>query len=140
MNPVDAIEDNNAPTKDECNMAMLIHILALVAGFIGPLVLWAVKRNESKFIDRHGKACLNMEITFVIAIVALYLVLFIPIILLSSSMHGNDFGGWAVGFIIGSVVLLLLAVFLRLIFPIIAAVRASRGEEYTYPLSIRFIK
>jgi uncharacterized Tic20 family protein len=48
-------------------MAMLIYVLGLLTSFIGPLILWLMKRQESRFIDHHGKEYMNMTITACIA-------------------------------------------------------------------------
>ena len=43
------------PTREECDLGMLCHLLGLLTGFVGPLILWLVKKDESRFIDHHGK-------------------------------------------------------------------------------------
>ena len=56
--------------SDEKSMAMFCH-LAAFSGWIGipfghvlgPLIVWLLKRKESKFIDTHGKASLNFQIS-----------------------------------------------------------------------------
>lgn len=99
-------------------MAMLIHVLVIFTGFIGPLIIWVMKRDESAFIDRHGKTALNFSITLTIG----YFVSAILILVL-----------------IGILMILVLLV-VGIVFPIIAAMAANRGDEYTYPLTIPFIK
>ena len=37
----------NQPTKDECTMAMLAHLLQVFSGFVGPLVIFLVKQDSS---------------------------------------------------------------------------------------------
>ena len=99
-------------------MAMLIHVSAIFTGFVGPLIIWLIKKDESAFVDRHGKTALNFTITLMIA----YFVSAILILVL-----------------IGILMILALMV-VGIVFPIIAAIAANKGEEYTYPLSIKFIK
>ena len=41
------------PTSDEKTMAILSHILTLVVGFIAPLVIYLIKKDESSFINAH---------------------------------------------------------------------------------------
>ena len=98
-------------------MAMLIHVSAIFTGFVGPLIIWLIKKDESAFIDRHGKTALNFSITLMIA----YFVSAILILVL-----------------IGILMIFALMV-VGIVFPIIAAIAANKGEEYTYPLSIKFI-
>jgi len=105
-------------SKDSMNMAMLCHLLAIFTGFLGPLIIWLIKKDDAPFVDDHGKEALNFQITVLIAMIVSGLLTFI-----------------CIGFI------LMLAVWVvDLIFCIIAAVKASRGEAYRYPLAIRLIK
>jgi hypothetical protein len=98
--------------------------LAAFAGYviplgniIGPLVFWIFKKDESALVDDQGKEAMNFQITIVIyALVAGVSMLFF------------------VGFLLLPVVLLF-----NIVMIIIAAVKASGGEAFRYPLCIRFI-
>ena len=104
--------------KDDTNMAMLCHILAIFTGFLGPLIIWLIKKDDSPFVDRHGKEALNFQLTVLIAWVASGLLAFV-----------------CIGFILMPVIGIV-----DLVLCILAAVKSSRGEEYRYPISIRFVK
>jgi len=103
------------PTSDEKTMAILSHVLTFVAGFLAPLIIYLIKKDESKFIAAHAKESLNFQITIFIVIIVLFITI-IGILLV-----------WVVGI-------------LALILVIIATIRASEGKLYKYPFSIRFIK
>ncbi|OHB78536.1 MAG: hypothetical protein A2Z25_02160 [Planctomycetes bacterium RBG_16_55_9] len=105
-------------SKDAMNMAVLCHLLAIFTGFLGPLIIWLMKKDELPFVDRHGKESLNFQLTVLIAMVASGVLSFL-----------------CIGFLLLPVVWIV-----DLIFCIIAAVKTSRGEEYRYPLTVRFIK
>jgi uncharacterized Tic20 family protein len=105
-------------SKDATNMAMLCHILAIFTGFLGPLIIWLIKKDDMPFVDRHGKEALNFQLTVLIAWVASGLSMFV-----------------CVGFVLVPVVGIA-----DLVLCIIAAVKTSRGEEYRYPVNIRFVK
>ena len=105
-------------SKDAVNMAMLCHLLAIFTGFLGPLIIWLIKKDESPFVDRHGKEALNFQLTVLIAMVASGLLVLACI-------------GFFLIPVIGIVDLVLC---------IMAAVKTSRGEEYRYPINIRFVK
>ena len=105
-------------SKDAVNMAMLCHLLAIFTGFLGPLIIWLIKKDESSFVDDHGKEALNFQITVLIAMIVSGLLTFI-----------------CIGF-----VLMLIVWIVDMIFCIIAAVKASHGEAYRYPLTFRFVK
>src|SRR5688572_25125240 len=55
------------PTQDERTMSMLIYLLAILTFFIGPLIIWLMKKDQSRFIDHHGKECINFQIVATIA-------------------------------------------------------------------------
>jgi len=59
-------QDTQKPGQNARNMAMLCHLLGLFTGFVGPLILWLLKKDEDPFIDRQGKEALNFQITVVI--------------------------------------------------------------------------
>ncbi len=112
-------------TEAENNWGMAAHLSALagypfpIVGFIiGPLVVWLMKKDEMPFVDSQGKEALNFQITMVLAaIISSILVLVIIGIFLL----------WAVAII-------------DMIFIIVAAIQASKGVDYRYPITIRLIK
>jgi len=55
-----------SPTKDECNMAMLAHLLGIFTGFLGALVVWLMKKDSSAFVGEESKEALNFQITMLI--------------------------------------------------------------------------
>jgi len=105
-------------SKDARNMALLCHVLAIFTGFLGPLILWVVKKNDDPFIDEHGKEALNFQITVIIATIVAWLLVFVAV---------------------GCVLLPAVGI-CDLIFCIMAAMKANNGELYRYPVSIRFVK
>ena len=105
-------------SKDAKTFAMLCHLLGIFTGFLGPLIIWLVKKNDDKFIDDQGKEALNFQITLIIA----WIVGFISIFL-------------CIGFILLPVIWVC-----DLIFCIMGAVKANNGELYRYPINLRLIK
>lgn len=110
--------DPSMPTSEERNLAMLCHLLSILVGWIGPLIIWLIKKESSAYVNDQGKEALNFQITvFMAAIVCGVLTLVvIGCFLLPVVVVGN------------------------IVFSIIAAVRASKGERYRYPFAIRLIK
>jgi uncharacterized Tic20 family protein len=110
------------PAEDR-NWAMGAHLSAFLAayialGFLGPLVVLLVRGDRSQFVRRHAVEALNFNIT-----VLLYVVICVILAIV----------------LIGFVLLIALGV-LYVITVIVGAVRASSGEDYRYPLTIRFVK
>jgi uncharacterized protein len=106
------------PNNDDRNLAMLAHLLGIVSGFIGALIIWLIKKDQSAFIDEQGKEALNFQITMLIAFVV---------------------AGMLMVILIGALLMPLLFV-ANLVFCILAAVAVSKGEHYRYPVAIRLLK
>ncbi|MHC4987760.1 MAG: DUF4870 domain-containing protein [Planctomycetota bacterium] len=105
-------------SQDSKNMGMLCHLLGLFTSFIGPLILWLIKKDEDTFVDDQGKEALNFQITVILAMVASAILTVVVI-----------------GFILWFVTIIC-----NLIFCILACVAASKGENYRYPVSLRLVK
>lgn len=105
-------------TNDERMFAMLIYLTSLVTTIIGPILIWLLKREESEFIDYHGKEYLNFIISFAVYGFAASALMVI-----------------AVGFLLAPIVGVV-----AFIFTIIAAVKSYNGELYRIPLIFRLIK
>ncbi len=115
--------DQGSPEPQEISqnartMALLCHLLGLLTSFLGPLILWLVKKDEDPFIDHQGKEALNFQITVAIALIVSGLLTFVCI----------------------GALLLPAVLVVDLVFSIIACVKANKGEAYRYPVSIRFVK
>ena len=110
-------------SKDERMWGMFCHLSALavfvgIPSFIGPLVIWLIKKNEYPFVDDQGKESLNFQISLWI-----YGLICIPLLFV----------------LIGFFLLFALAI-AGIILVIVAALKANEGIAYRYPLTIRLIK
>lgn len=104
--------------EDEKLWSILTHVGGIVVFLIVPLVAYLVLRERGPFVRHHTGQTLNFQLTMLIV----YVVGFIT--------------SWiGVGFL-----LILAAGILSLVFGIIAAIAASRGEFYRYPLAIPFTR
>ncbi len=126
MEDHDLIEELNVgpSNNEEKSLATFSHLGFLASGIfpmgniILPLVIWLIKKEESDYINEHGKQALNFQLSITImAIGAAFLTL--------------------IG--IGVVMLLVLAV-VDVVYSIKAAIRANRGEYFEYPLNFKIIK
>jgi len=125
-----------APSAEERQWAMFAHLSALVGAiltgafgggwgcFIGPLVIWLVKKDTMPFVADQGKEALNFNITVAIA--------FVVLALLSVMTLG-------IGLIIAIPLWVIIGV-AWLVLTIIAAVKANEGTLYRYPFTLRLIK
>ncbi len=115
--PSETAPSSEELTKDIKTMAMAAHLLGIV-GFIGPLIIWLVKKDESEFVSDQAKEALNWEITMLIGYVVASVTTFA---------------------IIGCV-LMPAVIIVDLIFNIIGGMKANEGVRYRYPFAIRLIK
>ena len=106
-----------AVASDDRTMGMLCHLLAIFTWFIGPLVVWLMKKDSSAFVDDQGKEAVNFQITVTILYIA------------GSVLACFTFG-----------ISLMLVGVLNLVFCIMATVAASNGERYRYPFALRLIR
>lgn len=109
-------------TSDDRTLGVVLQLLGILTGFLGPLILWLIKKDSSPFLDHSGRRCLNFQFSLLIYGVACVLLLFTLILAPIAFL----------GFIAIGIV--------HLVFGIIACVKASNGEVYTYPLAIPFLK
>jgi uncharacterized protein len=105
-------------TSEDKNLALLSHLLCFIGGVFAPLIIWLIKKDQSPYVEDHAKESLNFQISimiysFVSAILCLILI---------------------------GVVLLVVIGIAALVLIIIATIKASQGERYRYPLTIRLIK
>ena len=114
--------------KEERDLALLMHLLAFFTGFVGPLILWIIKKDESPFLDQHGKGALNFQISFLLYSFSIAVTIFVLMILT-----------WGFGILLGFPVALLLGA-LYLVGCIMAAMQGNRGEPCKYPLTIPFLR
>jgi uncharacterized Tic20 family protein len=105
------------PGKDECNLAMLAHLLGIFTGFVGALLLWLTKRNQGGFVADQTREALNFQITIAIALVA----------------------GIMLKVILIGMLLVPVLFVVNFIFCLLAALSASKGHAYRYPFALRLV-
>ena len=126
---------SGSPSAEERQWAMFAHLSALVGGlltgavggwgtFLGPLVIWLVKKDTMPFVDDQAKEALNFNIT----VAAIFLVLWILTVV-------TLFVGALLTFPLMAIIGLAALVFI-----VIAAVKANEGVAYRYPFAIRLVK
>src|SRR5262249_16082189 len=100
-------------------MAMLAHVLGIFTGFIGPLIIYATQSNNGDpFVKDQAAQALNFHIRDSIPVVvsSVLILALIGIILLPIVWIG------------------------AVIFSIMGAMAANKGEWYRYPITYRFVK
>jgi len=113
------------PSNEERNWAVFCHLGGFAFYLLGfalghilvPLALWLMKREGSAFIDENGREALNFQIS-----VTLYAIV-----------------TGALCFVLVGFLLIPILMGFHIVLMIVASVRASQGESYRYPLTIRLI-
>jgi len=118
------------PDANARQWAMFAHLSALLASlvggltFIGPLVIYLVKRDEHPFIADQAREALNFNLSMLIYSVGLAIVSFVLTLIL-------------IGFLL--FLLFIPLAIAWLVLTIIAAMKANEGEAYRYPVTIRMV-
>lgn len=115
---------SGVPSAEEKQWALFAHLSALAGiiipfgNILGPLVIWLIKKDTLPFLNDQGKEAVNFNITVLIAAIISAFLIFIVI-------------GLFLLFVVGIVWLILT---------ILATIKASNGEAYRYPFTLRLIK
>ena len=110
-------------SHDDRNMAVLSHLGAFVGYAVPfgnvfvPLILWLIRRQHSVFVGDNARESLNFQLTICIYAAICFVLMFV---------------------LIGFVLAAGLAVF-QIVYVVLAALAARRGEIYRYPLTLRFV-
>ena len=107
-------------SQDDKTMGMIAHLSGIVAGFIGPLVIWLINKDKTDkdWLIGQAKEALNFQITVVIAMIIAIVLMFV---------------------LIGMLLVPLIAIG-NLVLCIMAGMKANSGEDYRYPFALRLIK
>ena len=106
--------------QDQRTMSLLAHLLGIVTGPIGALIIWLVSKDDASkgFVVDQSKEALNFQITVFIAIVI----------------------SWILAFVLIGLLLMPLVGIANLVLCIIAGIKANNGESYRDPFALRLIK
>ncbi|MGH8182480.1 MAG: DUF4870 domain-containing protein [Rhodanobacteraceae bacterium] len=123
------------PTAEERQWAMFAHLSALLGAFVtgwvggwgwflGPLIIWLIKKDTMPFVNDQAKEALNFNITVAI--------IFVILTILGVLTLG-------LGFLFALPLMVIIGI-AALVLIIIAAIKANEGVAYRYPLTLRLIK
>jgi uncharacterized Tic20 family protein len=124
------------PSAQERQWAMFAHLSVVLGGlitsgwagnlgyFIGPLVIWLVKKDTMPFVADQAREALNFAITVSLACLALLILTVLTL---------------GIGLLVTGPLLIAIAV-VSLVLVVIAAIKANEGIAYRYPFALRLIK
>ena len=125
-----------APSEEEKRWALFAHLSILVGGlvtygwaasfgsFIGPLVIWLIQKDKMPFVADQAKEALNFGITLTIACFVLLMLTILSL---------------GIGALVTIPAFMVIGI-AALVFVIIAAIKASEGVAYRYPITLRLVK
>ena len=126
------------PTQDERTMAMLAHILQLFGGFIGPLIIYFVKR-ESRFVAFHSLQAVFWQLAWMVFFFCGIILAVLTALAVASGGSKNESPA-----VFGAFVLVWVGAMgfsmLNLVLAIYFAIRASQGKWAEYPLVARWAR
>jgi uncharacterized Tic20 family protein len=110
---------------DARQWALIAHVLAGITTFVGPLIIWAIKKDEHPFGKDQTTEALNFGITLTIAQIVLLILATITAftIILPVLIGFIQFCVWVVGIVLG----------------IMGGLKARDGVPYRYPFNIRLV-
>lgn len=113
----------NPPTANvvpqDKTIAILVHIGGIFFWWLAPLIVYLIKKDSNdQFTISHAREALNFQITIMIVY----------------------FGCFILSFVLIGIFLFWIVWLASIALSIVAAVKASNGAEYDYPLTIRLIK
>ena len=114
---------------------MFAHLSALAGGlltsavggwgfFLGPLVIWLMKKETMPFVADQAREALNFNITVSAIMLAMMVLGFVTL---------------GIGFLLAAPVMFIVGV-AALVFIVIAAIKANDGVAYRYPMTVRLVK
>ncbi len=122
-------------SAEQRQWAMFAHLSAIAGAvltsgiggwgtFLGPLIIWLLKKDTMPFVEDQAKEALNYNITIAIVFFALWVLVFITL---------------GIGFLIAIPAWVVIGV-AWLVFTIIAAIKSNEGVAYRYPFTLRLVK
>lgn len=115
-----------AVTDDQRTYTLLMHLSLLGASVIGPftilipIIMWQMKKDESAFVDDHGREAVNFQISMMI-----YSVLGAVLAVITLGL--------------AAILVVPFVTVLSIVGMIMAALAANRSEYFRYPMTLRLL-
>jgi uncharacterized protein len=113
-----AVDQEIRTTAVVAHLSTFAGLVLPFGSVIGPLAVWLTRRDRDPFIDQAGREALNFGISIAI---------YGAVLLVAALM------------LVG-IPLLMVGVVAWVVLASLAAVKASQGQAYRYPLTMRFVR
>ncbi len=104
-------------SSDEKNIAVLTHLGGIFFSILPALIVWLLKKDDNPYLASQAREALNFQITMLLAY----------------------FISWILAFILIGFLFIGIIWLANIILSILAAVAASKGENYQYPFTLRLL-
>lgn len=117
MAELDTGLEASSPSADEKNIMVLTHLGGILFSVFPSLIVWLLKGKDSPYLENQAREALNFQITILIAQVvsSALILIFVGLVLMAVIWLAN------------------------IVLSFLAAVAASKGVSYRYPLTVRLI-
>lgn len=118
---------------DQQTWRVLAHASAFIQfigipSVVGPLIVWLIRRDDP-VVEPHARAALNFQLSLLIYFAVGSVVALIAAVTIIG-----------LGITALIIIFLLVLLLLELLFALLATLAASRGELYSYPMSLELVK
>jgi uncharacterized protein len=113
-----AVDQEVRNTAVAAHLSTFAGLVVPFGSVIGPLAVWLTRRDRDRFIDDAGREALNFGISIAV---------YGAVVLVAALM------------LVG-IPLLIAGVISWVVLASLAAVKASQGQSYRYPLTMRFVR
>ena len=114
----ESVDEEIRTTAVVAHLSTFAGLIVPFGSVIGPLAVWLTRRDRDPFIDQAGREALNFGISIAI---------YGSVLLVAALM------------LVG-IPLLMVGVVAWVVLASLAAVKASQGRAYRYPLTMRFVR
>lgn len=130
------------PTSDERSMAILAHVLSIFSSFVAPLIIYLMKRKESRFVGFHALQALVWHVGFMVAWFGISIAFLVAMVSgavqfpgppRAGAQGGVPFPPLSLGFFAVWFAMMLLW-FVNIGFSVYLAIRSGTGKWSHYPL------
>ncbi|KIX91485.1 hypothetical protein TP70_02085 [Staphylococcus microti] len=105
-------------SQNEKTMAMLLWGLNIFTGFIGPLIIWIAKKDESAYINQQGKNYFNYCISYSLYVLA----------------------GLILSWVLVGIILMFVVGIAGIVYTVLGIIATNKGEDFVVPFTIELIK
>ena len=124
--------------QSDKTIAMSLWLISLFTLFLGPLIIWLLKRGSSPFVNAQGKNYFNYAVSYTLySLACIAMIILFLLLTIHSDTSPDTF--FTLYIALGLIPLIILSL-ISFTYTIIGTIMTSNGKDFAVPLSIRFFK